>query len=442
MAKITETSMWEDEIHLIERMEKVLGGRGGVANIQARQLAARTQHLLLRINAMTDAKELTFTQTESDPDGTIAGLAATADGDVFRVAQGMEAKTLFIFWLNNKGVAEKIGAMDSDLGVGRRISQKIDGKTFYDDDQPLLTLTGKHGMASHVIRESGFHHDAISLTQELIKNKFIDIRKDSIKAGDIEMGMASGNSLLLVGKHGFAKKVSLSKEIAIENIESEATEHFIFGGNKNSLDGLLGNHTITPQGINHAFSSNFVSVPAWGAALLSDIPDSLEYTRCAVIRYDALKGVTIFNNSDYSLSVGGGRYVITNEGKTGDALKALIVEKGMDVQGWYIPNAAPGDWIFIAFSGRLTDSGAPCFRRIFIGGQTPFEIREPDNKTRAMAENNLAIGNAYSNSANYKANPLHIAEAIFFDRALSVDEISLLYARRKQAMALRGIKVY
>ncbi|HBY9629576.1 TPA: hypothetical protein MJA58_19950, partial [Klebsiella pneumoniae] len=43
--KINEISQWEEEIYLLRRNDRVLGGVDGVANMQARQLANRTQYL-------------------------------------------------------------------------------------------------------------------------------------------------------------------------------------------------------------------------------------------------------------------------------------------------------------------------------------------------------------------------------------------------------------
>ena len=45
MGKITEQQQWEENIYLIEKQDKVLGGELGVINIQAKQLANRTKYL-------------------------------------------------------------------------------------------------------------------------------------------------------------------------------------------------------------------------------------------------------------------------------------------------------------------------------------------------------------------------------------------------------------
>ncbi|HHG1978405.1 TPA: hypothetical protein ACPUS8_005701, partial [Klebsiella pneumoniae] len=49
--------------------------------------------------------KFTFYKTASDPDGTIAGLAATTNGQSFRVAEGPEATAAFKTYENQDGVA-------------------------------------------------------------------------------------------------------------------------------------------------------------------------------------------------------------------------------------------------------------------------------------------------------------------------------------------------
>ncbi|MFI4031828.1 hypothetical protein [Klebsiella quasipneumoniae] len=52
----------------------------------------------------------TFYKTASDPDGTIAGLAATTNGELFRVAQGVDNNSSFIYYENKAGVAVSVAA--------------------------------------------------------------------------------------------------------------------------------------------------------------------------------------------------------------------------------------------------------------------------------------------------------------------------------------------
>ena len=96
MGNISEMPSWQDKIYQIERRDRVLGGRGGIANKQAEQLASRTQYLKSRLESIGESKEYTFNISEDDPDGTISGIAGTSSGQTFRVAQGMNSDDSFI----------------------------------------------------------------------------------------------------------------------------------------------------------------------------------------------------------------------------------------------------------------------------------------------------------------------------------------------------------
>ena len=52
MGKITEQQQWEEDIYLIEKQDKVLGGELGVINIQAKQLANRTKYLKYQVDTI------------------------------------------------------------------------------------------------------------------------------------------------------------------------------------------------------------------------------------------------------------------------------------------------------------------------------------------------------------------------------------------------------
>lgn len=80
--KINESPTWVPVTQL-SRADKVEGGRMGAANTQARELAWRTKYLLELVKAIPDYREYTFYTTESDPDGTIQGVASTKEGRRF-----------------------------------------------------------------------------------------------------------------------------------------------------------------------------------------------------------------------------------------------------------------------------------------------------------------------------------------------------------------------
>lgn len=93
MSNLQENPVWVNGIYRLTEETPVLGKQDdvpgdGPANLQAQQLANRTQYLKAMMESIADGKEYTFYKTESDPDGTIAGIHGTESGKVFRVAQG------------------------------------------------------------------------------------------------------------------------------------------------------------------------------------------------------------------------------------------------------------------------------------------------------------------------------------------------------------------
>lgn len=108
MTKISELTQWEEDVYQLARTDKVEGGRAGTANVQATQLANRTLWLKAMLESVKDSREHTFYRSATDPDGTKAGLAGTTDGEVFRVAQGLESDSSFKYYLNDSGAAKEV----------------------------------------------------------------------------------------------------------------------------------------------------------------------------------------------------------------------------------------------------------------------------------------------------------------------------------------------
>lgn len=80
MANLTENDIWEDFIYQIEKTDRVIGGPGGISNIQAGQLANRTQYLKkLLSNVIGDS-----------------GNLITADGSLLKNGWWMDKATGFI----------------------------------------------------------------------------------------------------------------------------------------------------------------------------------------------------------------------------------------------------------------------------------------------------------------------------------------------------------
>ena len=151
---ITEAIRWADAIYQIARRDRVEGGMNGIANIQARQLAERTQYLKVMIEGFSDYKESTFYKTEADPDGTIQGLSSTPNDKLFRVAQGVASELSFIYYLNKSGVAVPValmpgqGAIDSLKEVIRNdyLPDGYDGALTDPDGHAAILITDRGGV--------------------------------------------------------------------------------------------------------------------------------------------------------------------------------------------------------------------------------------------------------------------------------------------------------
>ncbi|HIF6299819.1 TPA: hypothetical protein ACX3LH_002107 [Klebsiella michiganensis] len=111
MSSLPESPSWEAGIHQLEESDRAKAGPGGILNIQANQLANRTQFLRALVESAQDYREYTFYKSESDPDGTIAGLSNTPAGKMFRVAQGLNDELAFIYYLNDSGIARPLASL-------------------------------------------------------------------------------------------------------------------------------------------------------------------------------------------------------------------------------------------------------------------------------------------------------------------------------------------
>ncbi|HFE9149416.1 TPA: SGNH/GDSL hydrolase family protein, partial [Klebsiella pneumoniae] len=93
--------------------ESASSSEQNAATSEANALQSATEASAARDEAVVAAStaaefgdnKFTFYKTSSDPDGTIAGLAATTNGQSFRVAEGPEATAAFKTYENQDGVA-------------------------------------------------------------------------------------------------------------------------------------------------------------------------------------------------------------------------------------------------------------------------------------------------------------------------------------------------
>lgn len=112
-------------------------------------------------NAQNIADANTYYVTQEDPDGTIAGLAGTPNGNSFRVAQGMDSITSFIYYLNNNGVAVEVAAevgkaaIDNAIAIATSTDDRTKGVFTINDDSGNLWLVDGNGRAAYKVENTG-----------------------------------------------------------------------------------------------------------------------------------------------------------------------------------------------------------------------------------------------------------------------------------------------
>ncbi|MFP1534485.1 CotH kinase family protein [Klebsiella quasipneumoniae] len=176
MSNLPEQPAWESGIHQLEQSDRAKAGPGGILNLQALQLANRTSWLRILLESASDYREYTFYTTESDPDGTIAGLAGTPAGNQFRViifdAKGVDI--IFRYYLNESGTARFINEYPSARYLREAIkdfyqvfqkiyvSQQIQAETqsqITNDNESAITALQHISLSLQVISEIIFSQE-------------------------------------------------------------------------------------------------------------------------------------------------------------------------------------------------------------------------------------------------------------------------------------------
>ena len=102
-------------------------------------------------NAQNIADANTYYVTSEDPDGTIAGLAGTSEGKSFRVAQGMDSLTSFIYYRNAAGVA----IPDASSPSAQALLQMLARMTWEDSTFNAFLFQDQAGNSAIRIKSSG-----------------------------------------------------------------------------------------------------------------------------------------------------------------------------------------------------------------------------------------------------------------------------------------------
>ena len=139
MGKITEQQQWEEDIYLIEKQDKVLGGELGVINIQAKQLANRTKYLKGQVDTIN--QDRTGYAPKASPAFTGVPTAPTANPNTNNT---QIATTAFV----KTAVANLVGSAPAALDTLEELARALAGDA--NLKATLLAEIGKKANATDV----------------------------------------------------------------------------------------------------------------------------------------------------------------------------------------------------------------------------------------------------------------------------------------------------
>ena len=137
MGKITEQQQWEEDIYLIEKQDKVLGGELGVINIQAKQLANRTKYLKGQVDAIN--QDRTGYAPKASPEFTGVPTAPTANSGANST---QIATTAFV----KNAIAALVGSAPAALDTLEELARALAGDA--NLKSTLLAEIGKKANAT------------------------------------------------------------------------------------------------------------------------------------------------------------------------------------------------------------------------------------------------------------------------------------------------------
>ena len=137
MGKITEQQQWEEDIYLIEKQDKVLGGELGVINVQAKQLANRTKYLKDQVDGIN--RDSTGYAPKASPEFTGVPTAPTANSGTNNT---QIATTAFV----KTAIAALVGSAPAALDTLEELARALAGDA--NLKSTLLAEIGKKANAT------------------------------------------------------------------------------------------------------------------------------------------------------------------------------------------------------------------------------------------------------------------------------------------------------
>lgn len=232
-------------------------------------------------------------------------------------------------------------------------------------------------------------------------------------------------------------------------LETTAVGHWLFGYETTSYNSRVSSQVLTPQST-PVFNKNYVSLAAWGGALVSGIADAGEYTVCSVVRIPTQASETDcvviygtangYSQRDDDNTYSGVQLSLFSDRDTRRWLRSKVSGYRATSRRYPADLSPVGKWLFISHTVRVTGSGQR-YQLISVSGSNYNMLREADSNRVNLSGRNIAVGNGYCDSAIFKTKQLDIAEFIYFDSALTIDQVKAVYLNSRQRMAERSLNL-
>ncbi|MBA7848892.1 hypothetical protein HV205_31460 [Klebsiella sp. RHBSTW-00465] len=494
----------------VKRADELVNGPEGTVNDRAgepldtwRQMMAKNDEVRQNIIPLS-RQYMTFEAAQADianiPEGSTTYYRSTNDN-----ALALEV-------INNGGILEHTWrAMPSQAfvsAISERVTAEImarSGLIFSSDAETLLSFCDEWGYEAGGITESSIETRNLKLNQSdggpvvmfQDENGYavsVLSEKGALVAGNNELTDSQallsfpdefGNELIFLDKQGrqyvgeniiydapdwarctidpfgyVIEGVKLNGDVVSKNggggntepapsiLENSAVGHWLFGYETTSYTSRVGQKVVTPQAAPE-FYGNYISLAPWGAALLTDIPDSGEYTACAVVRipeqaaqtdcvviYGTQNGYVLRDDDD---TYTGNQLSLFSDRDDRRWIRSKI--SGYRGTSRQYPTPQPvGQWLFISHVVKLTGSGLR-YQVISVSGNDYQMLREADGDRLILSGRDIAIGNGWCDNAMFKTRNLDIAEFIYFDQALSAQQVKNVYLNSRQRMAERALNL-
>ena len=255
MGKITEQQQWEEDIYLIEKQDKVLGGELGVINIQAKQLANRTKYLKSQVDTIN--QDRTGYAPKASPEFTGVPTAPTANSGANST---QIATTAFV----KNAIAALVGsapaALDTLEELARKKANATDFNALHDlfigipIPYPLSTVpTGCLAMNGQRFDTRRYP----KLAQKYPSGQLPDMRGEFIRGWDNGRGVDTGRALLSAQGDAFQDHVHFLPTSGGDSYEWESDINVFVWDNTNNktTEGAFVHKSAMPsgrQGNNHS----------------------------------------------------------------------------------------------------------------------------------------------------------------------------------------------